>query len=105
MSSNLFRLPLVRGGAVSSMGSACPWAPIMFGAGNVSVPAQFPGAAAATDRPAKTAERRRPTAILRPLSVTAELPLIDTRKQYVHMTRVTAGGDGAMGPHPEREPA
>ena len=27
------------------------------------------------------------------------------RKQYVHMTRVNAGGDGASGPHPEREPA
>jgi hypothetical protein len=26
-------------------------------------------------------------------------------KQYVHMTRVNAGGDGASGPHPERAPA
>ena len=30
---------------------------------------------------------------------------IDVRKQYVHKTRVNAGGDGASGPHPEREPA
>jgi hypothetical protein len=26
------------------------------------------------------------------------------RKQYVHMTRVTAGGDGALGSYPAREP-
>jgi hypothetical protein len=36
----------------------------------------------------------------------AELPTAATsRKQYVHQTRVNAGGDGASGPHPEREPA
>jgi hypothetical protein len=29
----------------------------------------------------------------------------DNRKQYVYKTRVNAGGDGASGPHPEREPA
>jgi hypothetical protein len=29
-----------------------------------------------------------------------------TRKQNnLHMTRISAGGYGAMGPHPEREPA
>jgi hypothetical protein len=28
----------------------------------------------------------------------------DTRKHYVHKTRVNAGGDGASGPHPERAP-
>jgi hypothetical protein len=27
------------------------------------------------------------------------------RKPNVYMTRVNAGGDGASGPHPEREPA
>ena len=27
------------------------------------------------------------------------------RKHNVYMTRVNAGGDGASGPHPEREPA
>ena len=30
---------------------------------------------------------------------------IKNRKQNVYMTRVNAGGDGASGPHPEREPA
>ncbi|HVT68845.1 MAG TPA: hypothetical protein VHF26_13930 [Trebonia sp.] len=29
----------------------------------------------------------------------------DTRKQNVQKTRMNAGGYGAMGPHPEREPA
>jgi hypothetical protein len=29
----------------------------------------------------------------------------DIRKQHVHKTRVNAGGDGASGPHPERDPA
>lgn len=28
-----------------------------------------------------------------------------SRKQNVHKTRINAGGYGAMGPHPEREPA
>ena len=27
------------------------------------------------------------------------------RKPYIYMTRVNASGDGASGPHPEREPA
>ena len=30
---------------------------------------------------------------------------IDNRKHNVYKTRVNAGGDGASGPHPEREPA
>jgi hypothetical protein len=34
--------------------------------------------------------------------VTAEL---QTRKQYIHKTRMSAGGFGDLGPHPEREPA
>jgi hypothetical protein len=36
----------------------------------------------------------------------AEQPAVNgTRKQNVHKTRINAGGYGAMGPHPEREPA
>ena len=36
----------------------------------------------------------------------ALLPSIsETRKQTVQKTRINAGGYGAMGPHPEREPA
>ena len=33
------------------------------------------------------------------------LTATDNRKQNVYKTRVNAGGDGASGPHPEREPA
>jgi hypothetical protein len=38
---------------------------------------------------------------------TVVLPIVDEpRKQnHVHKTRLNAGGYGAMGPHPEREPA
>ena len=36
----------------------------------------------------------------------ALLPSVnETRKQTVNKTRINAGGYGAMGPHPEREPA
>jgi hypothetical protein len=34
-----------------------------------------------------------------------QLAVNGTRKQNVHKTRINAGGYGAMGPHPEREPA
>ena len=40
-----------------------------------------------------------------PLSASVLPTAGDIRKQYVHKTRVNAGGDGASGPHPEREPA
>lgn len=33
------------------------------------------------------------------------LPTVNNRKHSVYKTRVNAGGDGASGPHPEREPA
>ena len=33
------------------------------------------------------------------------LTATDNRKHNVYKTRVNAGGDGASGPHPEREPA
>ena len=43
-----------------------------------------------------------PTAAL----ISGERPAVNgTRKQNVHKTRINAGGYGAMGPHPEREPA
>ncbi|HEX4087175.1 MAG TPA: hypothetical protein VHZ33_00600 [Trebonia sp.] len=33
------------------------------------------------------------------------LPTVTNRKHNVYKTRVNAGGGGASGPHPEREPA
>ncbi|HMD91733.1 MAG TPA: hypothetical protein VKG80_03735 [Trebonia sp.] len=48
---------------------------------------------------------RQGPAKVQPLAVSAAGLPTDIRKQYVHKTRVNAGGDGASGPHPEREPA
>ena len=41
----------------------------------------------------------------RQLSAINGRPTGNRKQQYVHKTRVNAGGDGASGPHPEREPA
>jgi hypothetical protein len=49
------------------------------------------------------AARRVPA--MQPAAVMAAALPADVRKQNVHKTRVNAGGDGASGPHPEREPA
>jgi hypothetical protein len=93
-----------RGGA-ASLGSGCPWAPTMPGAGLSHVQTMIPGSAIVpAARVANFADARPTPAIERPLGVKVELPLVDNRKQYMHTTRVNAGGDGASGPHPEREP-
>jgi hypothetical protein len=49
------------------------------------------------------ASRRVPP--MQPAALMAAALPTDVRKQNVHKTRVNAGGDGASGPHPEREPA
>jgi hypothetical protein len=63
----------------------------------------------AAGRPdARTAAFRQiPATTMQPALMAAELPTANsTRKQKnVHSTRINAGGYGAMGPHPEREPA
>lgn len=93
-----------RGGAAFP-GSGYPWAPTMSGTGLSHVRTLIPGSAIVpAPRTAQFADARRTPAIERPLAVKVELPLVDNRKQHVHMTRVNAGGDGASGPHPEREP-
>jgi hypothetical protein len=107
ISNSSFIVPVVRGGVVFFRGAGCPWASTMSGAGNSHVPpqTQIPGSGVVTPRAAKLAVAMGAPALERPLAAKAELPqLIDNRKQYVHMTRVVAGGEGAMGPHPEREP-
>jgi hypothetical protein len=48
---------------------------------------------------------RRAVVMPQPHAVTAAWLPIDIRKQYANKTRVNVGGDGASGPHPEREPA
>jgi hypothetical protein len=49
------------------------------------------------------ASRRVPA--MQPAALMAAPLPTNVRKQNVHKTRVNAGGDGASGPHPEREPA
>ena len=96
----------VTGGSAASMGVGGSRATAMSVAGRTYAPALIPGSAViAASRAAVFTTPRREPANKRPLGVKAELPLVDNRKQYVHMTRVNAGGDGASGPHPEREPA
>jgi hypothetical protein len=80
-----------------------PWAVTLSGTGLKHVPAQNPASAIPMAN-ADFVTPRRSAAMSRSLAVMAGMP-IDNRKQYVHKTRVNAGGDGASGPHPEREPA
>jgi hypothetical protein len=97
-----FTLPVVRCGAALPH-ALSPWAVTPSGTGLEHVPAQNLASAAPTAN-ADFVTPRRNAAMTRALVNIAGLP-IDNRKQYVHKTRVNAGGDGASGPHPEREPA
>ncbi len=98
---NTFRVAVANSGAALP-GVRSPWANLS-GAGASHALAQLPSSAVVTPGTRFAVSRRVP-AMVQPLAVMAELP-IDIRKQYVHKTRVNAGGDGASGPHPEREPA
>jgi len=66
--------------------------------------AQIPGWAVVSPSTRFVAPRRTP-AMVQPLAVMAVALPTDIRKQYIHKTRVNAGGDDAAGPHPERAPA
>ena len=102
MLSNTSSFAVARGGAaLPSVRS--PWAN-PFGAGVNRAQAQFPGWAVVSPSTRCVAPRRTP-AMVQPLAVMAVALPIDVRKQNVHKTRVNAGGDGAAGPHPQREPA
>jgi hypothetical protein len=65
---------------------------------------QFPVPAVGGPNARFVASRRAP-AMAQPAALMAPALPTGIRKQYVHKTRVNAGGDGASGPHPEREPA
>ncbi len=73
------------------------------GAGGVCLPVSWPVVAEAASGPRV---RGLKPALVRILAAVGATKPGDTniRKQYVHMTRVTAGGDGALGSHPAREP-
>lgn len=102
MTINTFSV-LVDPGAAILPGVRSPWANLSC-AGRSHALTQLPGSAVAAPRPRFAASWQVP-AMVQPLALmVAGLP-VDIRKQYVHKTRVNAGGDGASGPHPEREPA
>jgi hypothetical protein len=99
---NAFRVAVAESGAALP-GVRSPWANLS-GAGANYAPARPLSPAVVLPHPRFTASRRIP-AMVKPLAVMAASLPVDIRKQYVHKTRVNAGGDGASGPHPEREPA
>jgi len=99
---NTLAVPVARCGAALPHALA-PWAVTLSGTGLEHVPAQNPALVAPIANAVFVAPRRS-AAMTRSLTAMAGLP-IENRKQYVHTTRVNAGGDGASGPHPEREPA
>ena len=93
-----------RGGAAFT-GACSPWASLSgMGMSHVLTPDPAPVVAAPDARLA--AFRQIPAMTKQAAVLAVALPIATgTRQQYVHKTRVNAGGDGASGPHPEREPA
>jgi len=103
--TNLHEMPAARGGAAFT-GACSPWTSVSgLGTSHVLAPNPAPAMGAWDARLA--AFRQIPAMTKQMAALAAVLPTAtdDTRKQYVHKTRVNAGGDGASGPHPEREPA
>jgi hypothetical protein len=92
-------------------GARSPWTMLQaiglsaVGMDHVRTPYPVPAALAADARLA--ALRQIPAMTQKQLVAMATvLPTAnDNRKHNVYKTRVNAGGDGASGPHPEREPA
>jgi hypothetical protein len=82
---------------------AAPWANLPGTRVNAALPQNSGPALART--PIVFVTPRRNAVMAQPFGVKAAGLPIDVRKQYVHKTRVNVGGDGAAGPHPEREPA
>jgi hypothetical protein len=90
------------------LGVCSPWTSLSVDsvAGASHVPTQNPVLAAGTPGARFAAFRPIPAMTQTVALATGELPAVNgNRKQHVHKTRVNAGGYGAMGPHPEREPA
>jgi hypothetical protein len=94
----MFEVPVALLGAALPRAVVSPWVMTLSGAGLNHAPAQ------PLATPWRTTAFTRSALMARPDAVPAGLPT-ENRKQYVHKTRVNAGGDGASGPHPEWEPA
>jgi hypothetical protein len=87
-------------------GAGCPWANLSaVGTSHVRMPNPVPAAKGTEAR--LGAFRQIPAMTTKQLAAKATaLPTAtQNRKHSVYKTRVNAGGDGASGPHPEREPA
>jgi hypothetical protein len=97
---NTINVAVARSGA-DLPGVRSPWAS-PSGAGAQYAFGQLP--ITASPPSARFVASRRVPAMQPVAIVAAALPTV-VRKQNVHKTRVNAGGDGASGPHPEREPA
>jgi hypothetical protein len=102
-----FDVTAARTGA-AFLGACSPWmslsVPSVAGASHVRTQSPVLTAGAPDARLAAF----RPVPVMTPpmARMAAEQPAVNgTRKQHVHKTRINAGGYGAMGPHPEREPA
>jgi hypothetical protein len=102
--NNTYDVAAARDGAAFA-GVCSPWASLSdMEMSHVITPNPAPAMGATDARLA--AFRQIPAMTKRTAALAAVLPTAtDIRKQYVHKTRVNAGGDGASGPHPEREPA
>ena len=98
---NTITVAVARSGAALP-GVRSPWTNNPSGTGAQYAFGQLP-ITAGTPSTRFVAPPRVPT--MQPVAVMAAALPTDVRKQNVHKTRVNAGGDGASGPHPEREPA
>jgi hypothetical protein len=91
-------------------GTCSPWA-YLFAVGMDSVRTPYPVPVAMATGARLAAFRQIPamSPAMTQKQLVAEATLLptanDNRKHDVYKTRVNAGGDGASGPHPEREPA
>jgi len=99
---NTLSASVARCGAVLP-GAVTPWAQLSGAGVHSALPQTFSPVVVTTNPDFVTP--RRAAVMAQSLAVTANGLPNDIRKQYVHKTRVNAGGDGASGPHPEREPA
>jgi hypothetical protein len=94
--------PVARCGAVLP-GVLTPWANLPGTGVQSALPQNFSSVVVATH--ARFVWPRGSVVMTQPLAAMAAGLPIDIRNEYVHKTRVNVGGDGASGPHPEREPA
>lgn len=102
MTISTFRVSVARAGAALP-GVVTPWASLSGTGVHSALPQTF--SPVTVNKLADFVMPCGSAAMARPLAATAAGLPIDIRKQYVHKTRVNVGGDGASGPHPEREPA